>query len=222
MRKFLLFTAVLLIAAGSADAGRKREKSGSVTDNVFTDAKYGFTLKASDNWNAKTMDGESDFRVAFTQKKFEIPSDYVSTPDYTKVPRILLFVDTTQLGPFAFVDSLVSRTFKSKQKSEVLKEFDLLAEPELLPKARTPFTLGTDKGVRWDGRAKYTKQVQISASDVGAKIVHGVYSGSILAVKHDKYMLVFHVMCEDMSYQTVMSETLNIINSLTWPATETK
>jgi hypothetical protein len=218
MKKLLTLVAVLLLAAGSADAGRKREKSGTVDGHVYTDAKHGFQLTADDNWNMKTMDADGSFRLVLTQKKYDIPPMYLSTPDYTKVPRIILWVDTTQMGAFPFIDSLVSKSFKSKQKSEIFTEFEILAEPEVLPRGRTPFTVGNDKGARWDGHAKYMKVVQISASSVGGKRVNGAYSGSILALKHDNLILAFHVISEETFFQTVITEAMKIVNSLTWPA----
>ncbi len=222
MKKLLTLVAVLLLAVGSVDAGRKREKSGTVDGRVYTDTKYGFQLTADDNWNMKTLDADGSFRLVLTQKKYDIPPAYLSTPDYTKVPRIILYVDTTQMGAFPFVDSLVSKSFKSKQKSEMLREFEILAEPEVVSHGRTPFTVGSDKGARWDGHAKYMKVVQISASDVGGKRVNGAYSGSVIALKHDNLILVFHIISEETFFQTVNAEALKIINSLTWPAPPTK
>lgn len=218
MKRIVVIALALLVTVGSAHAGRKREKTGTVEGGVFTDSKYGFTLTADDNWDFKTMDAEDPFRVSLTQKKFDVPPDYASAPDYTKVPRITLFVENSSFGPFAYVDSLLSRTYKSKMKSVIGREFDILNEPDVTTRTRRPFTLGEDKGVRWDGVAKYKKQVQISATDVGGKLVNGRYMASILAVKHGDLVLVFHVMCEDMAYENVIAQALGIINSLKWPA----
>lgn len=222
MKKLLILAAALLLGVGSADAGRKREKSGTVDGHVYTDAKHGFQLTADDNWNMKTMDAEGSFRLVLTEKKYDIPPAYLSTPDYTKVPRIILYVDTTQMGAFPFVDSLVSKTFKSKQKSEMLKEFEILTEPEVIARGRTPFSVGNDRGARWDGHAKYMKVVQISASAVGGTRVNGAYSGSIFALRHDNLILVFHVISEETFFQTVVAEAIKIINSLKWPAPPSK
>jgi hypothetical protein len=213
-----LFALVLLsMLAVTADAGRKREKSGVVDGNTFTDSRYGFQLTADGNWGIKTTDAEAPIRVIFVQKKFEVPPDYQATPDYTKVPRIVMYVDTTTMGAYAFVDSLVSQTYKSLQKSAISKEFELMAEQELSARARQPFTLGNDKGVRWDGRAAYRKEVELSAGGTAAKLVRSAYLGSILAVKHGNMILIFHVMTEEMFFQSVMPEALKIIGSCKWP-----
>ena len=221
MKKLITFVLLSALAV-TADAGRKREKSGVVNGNTFTDSRYGFQLTSDGNWGIKTTDGEAPFRVIFVQKKFEVPSEYQATPDYTKVPRIVMYVDTTTVGPYAFVDSLVSQTYKSLQKSAILKEFELLAEQELTARARQPFTVGSDKGVRWDGRAPYRKEVQLDNSGTAAKLVRSAYLGSIVAVKHGNLMLVFHVMSEEAFFQTVMPEAVKIISSLKWLETPPK
>ena len=218
-----VFAFVLLSAlAVTAEAGRKKEKSGVVDGHTYTDSKYGFQFTTDENWSIKTNDAEASVRVIFVQKKFEVPPDYLSTPDYTKVPRIVVWVDSTQMGAYAFVDSLISRTYKSKQKSDINKEFELLAENELTARARQPLTLGDDKGVRWDGRAPYVKEVQIGASEVGGKRVRSAYLGSIMAVKHGNLMLCCHVMTEEMSFQTAMTEALKILGSIKWAAAPAK
>jgi hypothetical protein len=217
MKRIFTFAVAMLVAVTTADAGRKREKSGKVEGQTFTDAAHGFALTAGGNWNIKTMDADANFRVSFTQKKFEVPPDYLSAPDYTKVPRMIVWIDTTKMGAFAFLDSLVSSTYKSKQKSEVLKEFEILTEPKVLPKGRQPITVGSDKGVRWDGRAEYMKEVQTSASDVSGRRVKSAYMGSIYALKHGDKMLVFHLIGEEKFYDNIQRDALAIINSLTWP-----
>lgn len=215
MKKVIAFVLLSALAV-TVEAGRKKEKTGVVDGRTYTDLKYNFQLTTDDNWSVKTNDAPASVRVIFVQKKFDVPPDYLSTPDYTKVPRIVVWVDSSTLGAYAFVDSLLSKTYKSKQKSEISKEFELLAESELTARARQPLTLGDDKGVRWDGRAPYMKEIQIGASDVGGTRVRSAYLGSILAVKHGDLMLCCHVMTEEMAFQTVMSQALKILGSIKW------
>lgn len=222
MKRFFTFAVATLVAVSAAEAGRKREKSGKVEGQTFTDGAHGFALTAGGNWTVKTMDAEGNFRVSFAQKKFEIPPDYLGAPDYTKVPRLIVWVDTTTAGAFAFLDSLISPTYKSKQKSDILKEFEILTEPKVLPKGRQPFAVGSDKGARWDGRAEYMKEVQMSASDVTGKRVKSAYMGSIYVLKHGDKVLVFHLICEEMFYETIQLDALSIINSLAWPQSTKK
>lgn len=218
MKRALIVTLALLVAISSASAGRKKEKTGKVENGVYTDAEYGFTIKAGDNWNAKTFDAESNFRVSFAQKKFDIPPDYISAPDYTKVPRLVMWIDTSSMTAFPFVDSLISNSYKSKQKSEILKEFDLLNERDLLAKGRKPFSLGEDKGVIWEGRAAYSKQIQTSASGTATRLVKLAYYGSIIAVKHGDMIVAFQLESEETFYDTIFKDVQEILASLTWPA----
>lgn len=217
MKRVLTVLLAVLVTVASVEAGRKREKSGKVENGTFTDATYGFSLKAGDNWGVKLMDADANFRVSFAQKKFDVPPDYIQAPDYTKVPRLILWVDTSSMGPFPFIDSLISPTYKSKQKSDILKEFELLTERDVLPKGRKPFTVGADKGAFWEGRVPYTKEIQTSASGGSVRRVKLAYYGSILAVKRGDKMLVFHLMSEETFYETIYQDALAIINSLTWP-----
>jgi hypothetical protein len=219
MKRALIVGFALLAVVGSTEAGRKKEKSGKVESGTFTDAEHGFSISAGDNWNIKTFDAESNFRVSFAQKKFDIPPDYISAPDYTKVPRLVMWVDTSSMGAFPFVDSLLSETYKSKQKSDILKEFELLSERGLLPKGRKPFNLGDAKGVIWEGRAPYKREIQTSASGTATRLVNLAYFGAIVAVKHGNKIVAFHVQSEEAFYGVIFGEVANIMNSLKWSET---
>lgn len=216
MKKALIVGFTLLAIVGSAEAGRKKEKTGKAEHGTYTDAAYGFTISAGDNWNIKTFDAESNFRVSFAQKKFDVPPDYLEAPDYTKVPRLIMWVDTSSMGAFPFIDSLISGTHKSKQKAELIKEFDLLSERTLAPKGRKPFNLGEDKGVIWEGRAPYKREIQTSASGTATRLVNLAYFGAIIAVKRGDKMIAFQLVSEEAFYGTIFKEATEILNSLKW------
>ncbi len=222
MKKALIVGFALLAVVGSVEAGRKKEKTGKVENGIFTDATHGFSLTAGDNWNVKTFDAESNFRVSFAEKKYDIPPDYLQAPDYTKVPRLIVWVDTSSMGAFPFIDSLISESYKSKQKSEILKEFELLSERTVLPKGRKPFNIGDDKGVIWEGRAAYKREIQTSASGTATRLVNLAYYGAIIAVKHGDKVVAFHVECEEAFYDTIIKDVTAILNSLKWSAAEQK
>lgn len=59
MRYFAIFCLILLSAL-SVDAGRKRaDRTGSIQDNVYIDAEYGFSLTIHEQWKGSTgKDGE--------------------------------------------------------------------------------------------------------------------------------------------------------------------
>ncbi len=120
------------------------------------------------------------------------------------------------MGPRALVDSLVSDSYKSKQKKTILKEFEFLFESELKPRGRRMFQVNGAKGVRWDGQAKYVKEIQISTNTAAGKRVYGTYSGAIIGVKNGNVIALFHVMTEREFFDKVMLEVMEMINSIKW------
>ncbi|MCK4462358.1 MAG: hypothetical protein KAW46_11180, partial [candidate division Zixibacteria bacterium] len=128
MKRLLVILLALLVMIPAVSARRKKAKAGKVTDNVFVDVKYGFQIDLPDDWKYKVGYDKSHFRLFLIQKNYEVPPDYQDAPDYTQVPRIVIWVDTTTLGAAAFIDSLVSQTYRSDQKKDILKEFELLNE----------------------------------------------------------------------------------------------
>ncbi|MDZ4722430.1 MAG: hypothetical protein SGI97_00740 [candidate division Zixibacteria bacterium] len=216
MKQMLFAALVLAIACSSAEAGRKKEKAGDLEGRIYQDNSYDFSLTVNENWRSKIGAEKSNFRLILTQTNHNIPPDYLETPDYAQVPRLAIFADTTTLSASAFLDSLLSRSFASKQKSEILKEFDILSEPDVVPKGKKPMTLAGQTAMRWDGQAKYMKEVSLSASSVGGKRINSSYGGSIVAVKKDNTVILFHLICEWPSYEQVSGEAMSIINSLAW------
>jgi hypothetical protein len=110
----------------------------------------------------------------------------------------------------------LSRTFKSKQKTTIVKEFDILQENNTIQKGKRPVTVAGLNGSRWDANAKYFKEVQTSASSVGGRRVNGSLTGTIIAVKKEKTIYLFHIMAETPFHESVMSQANEIISSLTF------
>ena len=116
MKNLLIVTLFLAFGISTALAGRVKELSGTVENNVFKDKKYNFSLTLNDDWKYTLQKNEENFRLLLTQRNYDIPSGYISAPDYTQIPRIVLWTDTTSLNAFGFLDSLVSNTWRSGQK----------------------------------------------------------------------------------------------------------
>ena len=222
MRKSLLFLMLVLLAVPSIFAGRKKEKAGDISDYVYTDKKFNFSLKLNEEWKPKIQKNDEDFRLSLTQVNYGIPPEYVQTPDYTKIPRMVVFVVESDLPAKLFVDSLVSDTYKSDAKKELMKEFEILNmtsstgfKPEkLLTRQKKSLDIGEEDGAYWTGQVKYTNEVATSASSIGGKRVKGGYGGGIAAVKKGKNMIVFHVISEWNYFEPVFDEALKIITSL--------
>ena len=96
------------------------------------------------------------------------------------------------------------------------KEFEILYEPDLIPRGEKLVTIGGEKAKLWKGKAKYTKEVATSASSLGGKRVYGAYGGSIVGIKKGDTIILFHMMCEWQYFQAVLAEAMAFIDSLTW------
>lgn len=224
MRKLLLVILLGLFFVPSVFARRHSEKAGKVQDYVYTDSKYDFSLKLSENWKYKIEDKDAVCRLILTQVKYAVPPDYLDATDYTKIPRMVVAVVNTDMRPADFIDSLVSNKYKSEEKKELLKEFEILnissgtgfKPEELVPRKRKMIEINGLQGVYWTGQVQYTNEVAVSASSVGGKRVKGAYGGMIIALKKDNQMLLFHTISEWMYFEEVSKEVMGIINTLKW------
>jgi len=225
MRRVLFFMLLGVLVASTASARRPRDKAGKVSDGVYTDKKYNFQLTLNDGWKYKVGDNDDYFRMTLTQVNYEIPPNYLDAEDYTKIPRMVLFVDTTTMGVSPFLDSLLSDSYKSKQKGEILKEFEILNESsagsgmtreDVIPTGRRYMDIAGERAVVWTGKVKYRNEISASASSIGAKRVYGGYGGCIVGVKKGDYIILFHTICEENYFETIMAEATRLAASLQW------
>ena len=208
LKRVLIGGLLVFLSVPSVLARRKIEKSGVIEDDVFVDNTYHFQFSLHKNWKPHLGKKKDPFRISLVQRDYGIPADYQSAPDYTTVPRLVVYAGKCEEGVIPFVDSLLSDSYSSKQKKEILKEFDLLNQKEL----------DSSKAVRVDGQAKYIKEVQMSTSTLAGKRVYGSYGGTIIAVKNKKtdVIVVFHLMCEWDFFDPVMGEVLQMVSSFAW------
>ena len=129
------------------------------------------------------------------------------------------------MTPDVFIDSLVSSTFNSGQKKDILKEFEILSshiggsgftQEELVPRNKSVVELDGQRGELWTGQIKYRNEVAVSASSLGGKRVYGAYGGAIVAVKNGNTIVLFHVMSEWNYFENELRDAMTVIKSLTW------
>ena len=125
MKQIVIAWFLLSFVVSIAEAGRRRPQSGKVKDKVYVDGKYGFKITISEGWKHSLRKENDNFRLLLTKRKYEIPSDYTNAPDYTQIPWIIIWTDTTSLPTFAFLDSLYIDTLNNKQKKELWKELEI-------------------------------------------------------------------------------------------------
>ncbi len=223
MKKLMIINLMLAVGISTVYAGRQKDLAGTVENNVYKDKKYNFTLNVNNDWKPNLQKNEDNFRLLLTQRNYEIPTAYINAPDYTQIPRIVLWTDTTSLHPFAFLDSLLSNTWRSSQKKELLKELEILStvpasgtqREQAVPRARKPVELGGQQGVIWQAKSKYVKEITSVGADAGTRI-NGAYGGVIVAVKKDNRIYVFHLMTEWDFFEGVVQQALKIISTLSF------
>jgi len=217
MKRFIILCLMLMMCAPAVDARKKQKKAGTITDNVFHDNKYGFDLTIHKNWKVKISKDKEKIRLLLTQKNFAIPSYYIDVPNYTHTPQLILYVDTSTFGVHAFIDSLTNEEYESKQKKEILKEFEFLNEHDRIPKRRSRMEIAGESAVLWKAQAKYNKEVVESTSSMSGRMVYGDYGGAIAIVKVGNNIILFHVMTEWEFFEPVLLEVLPMIKSLVLP-----
>ncbi len=206
MKRWMMWGIVLLVVATAAFAARKKEAAGVVKDKVYQDAEYGFQFKVNDNWSAKVNKTDLNSRVILIQKNWATPPQYAAAKDYTYIPHVVVFADTTSLSAGAFIDSVLSPTYKSKAKKEITKEFEFLDLPDRVVKNRRVMTVAGQTAVMWHAESKYVKEIAETASSSAGIRVSGAYSGMMLAVKSGNVILLYHLMCESNFFNEVMTE----------------
>ena len=222
MKKYLISFLTLTLTCSVAFGGRQKDLSGAVKDNLFEDKKYSYSLTLNDNWKYTLQKNEDNFRLLLIQRNYDIPQAYVNAPDYTQIPRLVLWSDTTSMHPFAFLDSLVSSNWKSEQKKELMKELEILnvvpasgmrREPAT-PRGRKPVDIGGEQGIMWQAKSTYVKEIETSAGALAGTRVNGAYGGAIVAVKHNDRIYVFHLITEWDFFEGILKDALGIIGSM--------
>ncbi|MFQ5498116.1 MAG: hypothetical protein ACE5FH_00450 [Candidatus Zixiibacteriota bacterium] len=223
MRKLIILMLVMAIAAPSIHARKKRPKAGTVKDKVYTDSKHEFKLTLNPNWKYSIGKAKAHYRITLVQKAYEIPPKYMTAPNYTQIPRLVLYVDTCSLGAKAVVDSLMSPTYKSDQKSRMLREFEILLDGQMgtgfyrykvVPRKNRILSIADQKAFLWIGKSRYTAEVTESSSSSTGKRVEGNYGGAIVAIKKGNLLLLFHVLCEYEYFPSVYKEAMEMIESV--------
>jgi len=231
MRKIVILFMLSFLVTSVGYARRHRAKAGKVSKNVYVDSKYDFKLTLQDGWRYKIFPNKSNFRLVMTEVNYDIPPVYLSASDYTKIPRLVIYADTTSLSAAAFIDSLVSNTFKSKQKKEILKEFEILSNftgisgftaEKLVQRKREVIRVSGARGTLWTGQVKYRNEVSTSASSIGAKRVYGAYGGAIIGIKKGNDIILFHLITEWNYFDNILKEVTKMVNTLQWKVSTDK
>ncbi|UCG61998.1 MAG: hypothetical protein JSV52_01535 [Candidatus Zixiibacteriota bacterium] len=225
MRRVLIMTLMGVLVCAAVDARRPRDRAGKIKDGVYEDKTHGFQLKLNPDWKTKIGDNDKHYRLTLSQNSWEPPPHYADAKDYTKIPRTVVYADTTSLSVSDFIDSLMSETYESKQKKEIFKEFEILnkqsggsgmTREDLVPRQRKPMDLAGERGYFWSGKVKYRNEIATTMTSAGGRRVYGGYYGCIIGVKKDKTIILLHTICEEEFAEVVTQEALRLASSLEW------
>ncbi|MEA2031413.1 MAG: hypothetical protein U9N55_07465 [candidate division Zixibacteria bacterium] len=229
LKRLTIILIILAVCAPNVLSRRRKPKSGKIEDSVYTDSKYNFQLTLLDGWNVSLNKLDENCRFIMLKDKYQIPSIYANAPDYTLIPRLTVYVAEIPVTPFEMLDSLLSETYSSDEKDDLLKELEILnnqfigeAEREdVVTRVRRLYNIGDFKGVLWQGKSNYMKKVVQSSSTGSGKRVYGAYQGVVVIMRIDKgKLLFFHLISEDQYFTMNWKDAKQLIDSFKIPGEE--
>lgn len=211
MKRLLIIFLTLIMAFNIAGARKSKKRAGEITDGIYTDLKYDFTMAAPDGWKSSIKKPDSDVRLVLSKKVYEIPIDYQSQPTYTKVPKITVFIDTTSMPVEWFVDSILSDKYKSDQKKKIMEECEILSiseryVEEFRKMKHSKMTIGDINGIILTGERRY----RINIPDP----VTNFYGGVMFFAKKGGNIFIFHFICEKIYFEELYKDFTDIVNTL--------
>lgn len=225
MKKLIIAALAISFLIPSIDARRPKPRAGDVDNNVYTDKTYEFKLTVPDDWKSTVKLEDDNFRLMLVKKNYETPAYYASAPENTYVPRISVYIGEAPMGPFEYIDSLLSHSYGTDQKNEILREFEIMNEGltgsgtermEISPRSRRALEVNGHLGSLWTAQVNYFRTITLSASAQAARRIQGTWGGAVFAVKNGDQMLMMHMMCEWNFFESNLETFVKVINSLEW------
>jgi uncharacterized protein (UPF0297 family) len=201
----------VLLLCGGADA-RKKDLAGKIENGIYQDDTYGFSLAIPDGWNSAIKKEKDRVRLTLIKKQYDVPQQFQHAPNYTTIPKVTVYADTTSLGLEQFVDSLLSDKYKSKQKNDILSEFKALyGNYNVKKKGKIP--VGELTGYRISGQTQYTIEVQRSGSESDkADVVTDFWGGSVFFYKDGNNIIMMHFISEWRYFDALEPEFMAMLN----------
>lgn len=211
MSKVLCVVLALLLCIQTIDARPKKKTSGSIKNSIFTDSKYGYCMNFPSNWKAKIQYKDSDCRLVLRQQEHKIPKKFERKPWVANVPRSEIWIVDVPYEPQAFLDSLLSSTYKTDLKSKMLKGVWLTLSQESFVGFKT-LHMGTPeilnrKAVLWRGLAQH----KLGREGTKTKVSKG--SGGII-LNIGSQLLVVLVGSEEEYSDEIFEQILTMVRSI--------
>ena len=214
-------TALLVLAlfplGDDSDAYAKRKKkkknaAGVITDSLYTDNQHGFSIMFLDDWKTNVKTKGKKLRVVASKKDYFIPVDFRNSQFHTTIPKVKVYVDTTSMELRAFIDSLKSRKFKSKQKQNIMLEFKALSGKFTRPRVTR---IKSDSGIK-GRRMKTTLRYKLEVQKAGGRddnVVTDFIQADIALFKKENRIYIISCVCEAQFYQVNEPIFLQMIKS---------
>jgi hypothetical protein len=213
----IALTVVLFIACIGTPIQAK--KAGEVKDNVYYDDSYNFSFAIPEGWSANIKSSKYALRLTMDQKSPVPPYQFQGAlRDYMQIPTMAVIVDTTSLGANEFVDSLLSPTFKSKQKKFMDKYLRIFSRPYEMVK-RQEVTFKGKLAVMMEARQPYEITVAQGRSDK-ADVVNDNKYGTVFVTVRDGHVYLITMICEYRTSQPIVTMYNKIIDSLNFGSSE--
>lgn len=215
MRKTTIFILALffLFAIFQTSFGKK-EKTGKVKGNVFTDKKFGYQLTFLENWKLSTEKEPSLVRATLMKKNYQVDRSTRFGGYEVNIPTIIILADTTSLSLEDFKKALLEESKKIKNldkykmKLEFLTNSELLQERETLVDSIPAFILTFKKGY-FKTTVDQTRGITPEGTEV---IVEEFIIGHIVFFKKEKNIFLVHFSCERQFIGPNHREFTNIMN----------
>ncbi len=214
MRKtIILILALVFLFASFQTSFAKKEKTGKVKGNVFTDEKFEYQLTFLENWKLKTEKEPSLVRATLMKKNYQVDKSTRFGGYEVNIPTIILLADTTSFSLEQFKIELLKESKKIKNldkyklKLEFLTNSELLQEREILIDSLPAYILtfkkqyfktagDATKGSDRDEMSTVYDLPSAGSPEASEVIVEDFIAGHIVFFKKENNIFLVHFSCE--------------------------
>ena len=209
LRTFGLIILSLLLCV-TAEARKKKPKTGKIEDSVFVDAKYGFQVPILPNWKPRTPTDKGETRLTLTQIEYEEFETKGSKADKFLVPKMAVFITESDREPDEYLLHLV-KYIRYRWVGDMIDEhFDGPKETYLhglLPQGQVKRTSTEPYWWYWQGKSYYSLYHFYDPIE---------YGGVILVQEKDGLLLVVACFTEVEAFPDVHEEVRKMISGIKW------
>jgi hypothetical protein len=205
-------------------AGKGKEKTGTVEDNLYSDTRFGFTIQLPSDWKIGKLKKELNCQRLVAEKKNpRIPPQLRDDPSWATPPTLMIFADSNDLSAEQFFAFLQSDSTKSELKKKINSTtvlFDLFSrdEPDIL--LQVADKLGGLPAWRVKARRQYEAQgIQLSGRG-GTAAVRDFVSGYAYVIRGEGWVAYLELVCENQFLPVLEEKFTEIMKSFTVPAPE--